>query len=45
MKLWRGPSLARLFGGAGLFWLAIMLALIWVDYLTRPGFLGGTPTQ
>ena len=35
MKLFRGPVLARVAAGAGLFWLAILCSLAATDYLTR----------
>jgi len=33
----RGP-LMIVFASAGFIWLAILLRLAWVDFLTRPGF-------
>ncbi|MBP2292634.1 cytochrome C oxidase subunit IV family protein [Azospirillum rugosum] len=35
MKLFRGPVLARVAAGAGLFWLAILFSLAATDYLAR----------
>lgn len=35
MDLTRGPALARIFAGAGAFWLMILLGLASTDYLTR----------
>jgi cytochrome c oxidase subunit 4 len=35
MELTRGPALARIFAGAGAFWLMILFGLASADYLTR----------
>ncbi len=40
MDVRRGSSLTKLFVGAGLFWLAILLVFVLSDYLSR-GWLPG----
>jgi cytochrome c oxidase subunit 4 len=40
MRLWYQAGLIRIFALAGFFWLAIILALTFADYLTR-GWLTG----
>jgi cytochrome c oxidase subunit 4 len=38
MELWQSTGLIIAFAGAGIFWLAIMMWLVFADYLSRPTF-------
>jgi cytochrome c oxidase subunit IV len=45
MQIHRGPALVRLFAGAGVLWLIILLTLGALDPLTRTQYLVAAPTM
>lgn len=45
MKLWRGRPLEQLAAGTLVLWLAILISLTFVDYLTRPEIVATAETR